>query len=167
MSDKLRLRNVRDEDLPIFFEHHKDEQANTMAAFTAQDPTDKEAFMAHWRKILADRTVIVQTIIFNDHVAGSVLSYEEEGKPEVSYWLGRDYWGKGIATRALRTFLRQHNQNRPIFARVAKDNLGSRRVLEKNGFTIVGESRGFSNARGHEVEELLLELRETSADDLS
>jgi RimJ/RimL family protein N-acetyltransferase len=152
------LRNVRDEDLPIFFRHQKDEQANTMAAFTAKDPTDRDAFMAHWRRILADSTVIVRTITFNGQVAGSVLSYEEEGKPEVSYWLGREYWGKGIATWALKEFLARHNRTRPIYARVAKDNLGSLRVLEKCGFEIVGESRGFANARGQEVEELLLEL---------
>ena len=45
-------------------------------------------------------------------------------------------------------------------ARVAKDNLGSRRVLEKRGFAIVGEARGFANARGEEIEELVLELQE-------
>jgi RimJ/RimL family protein N-acetyltransferase len=158
MSNELLLRDVIDADLPVFFEYQLDEQANAMAAFTAKDPTDREAFMAHWHKILADSTVIVQTIIFNGHVAGSVLSYEDEGQPEVSYWLGRDYWGKGIATWALREFLAHHNHTRPIYARVAKDNLGSRRVLEKCGFKIVGESRGFANARGREIEELLLEL---------
>jgi RimJ/RimL family protein N-acetyltransferase len=110
--------------------------------------------------ILADETVIIQTIIFNGHVAGSVSSYEDEGKPEVTYWLGKEYWGKGIATWALTAFLTHHNKTRPIYARVAKDNLVSRRVLEKCGFAIIGESRGFANARGQEIEEFLLELVE-------
>ena len=166
MSDKLVLRNVVNDDLPIFFEYQLDQEANYMAAFTARDPTNQEAFMAHWQRILADKINIIQTILFNGQVAGSVSSYEEEGKPEVTYWLGKEYWGKGIATRALKEFLAHHNPARPIYARVAKDNPGSRRVLEKCGFKIIGESKGFANARGEEIEELLLELREVSTDNL-
>ena len=166
MSNELLLRNVVNDDLPIFFEYQLDPEANYMAAFTAKDPTNQEAFIAHWRRILADETTINQSILFNGHVAGSVSSYEDEGKPEVTYWLGKDYWGKGIATWALKEFLAQKNQLRPIYARIAKDNLGSRRVLEKCGFKIIGESKGFANARGQEIEELLLELREVSTDNL-
>jgi RimJ/RimL family protein N-acetyltransferase len=166
MANELVLRDVLNVDLPIFFEHQLDQEANYMAAFTAKDPTDQEAFMAHWRKILAEKTNIIQTIIFNGQVAGSVSSYEEEGRPEVTYWLGKEYWGKGIATWALKEFLAQKNRIRPIYARVAKDNLGSRRVLEKCGFGIIGESKGFANARGEEIEEFILELREVSTDDL-
>lgn len=166
MSNELLLRDVVDSDLPIFFEYQLDQEANTMAAFTAKDPTNREAFMAHWRRILANETGIIQTIIFNGQVAGSVSSYEEEGKPEVTYWLGKDYWGKGIATWALKEFLAQKNQIRPIYARVAKDNLGSRRVLEKCGFRIIGESKGFANARGEEIEEFLLELGEFTTSSL-
>ena len=160
MSNQLILRDVVNDDLPIFFEYQLDQGANYMAAFTARDPTDQEAFLAHWHRILADKTNIIQTILFNRQVAGSVSSYEEEGKPEVTYWLGKEYWGKGIATWALKEFLAQKNQIRPIYARVAKDNLGSRRVLEKCGFKIIGESKGFANARGEEIEELHLELAE-------
>jgi RimJ/RimL family protein N-acetyltransferase len=160
MSNKLVLRNVVNDDLPIFFEYQLDPEANYMAAFTAKDPTNQETFMAHWHKILANEENIIKTIIFNGRVVGSVSSYEEEGKPEVTYWLGKEYWGKGIATWALKEFLAHHNQTRPIYARVAKDNLGSRRVLEKCGFKIVGESKGFANARGQEIEEFLLDLVE-------
>ena len=166
MSNELLLRNVVNDDLPIFFEYQLEQEANYMAAFTAKDPTNQEAFMAHWYRILADKTVIIQTIIFNGQVAGSVSTHEEEGKPEVTYWLGKDYWGKGIATWALKEFLAHHNQTRPIYARVAKDNPGSRRVLEKCGFRVIGESTGFANARGQEIEELLLELRDVSTDNL-
>ena len=158
MTDRLLLRDVIPDDLPIFFEQQLDQEANYMAAFTAKDPTDKTAFMSHWRKILADDSVIIQTIIFNEQVAGSVSSYEDEGKPEVTYWIGKDFWGKGIATRALTEFLEHHNKVRPIYARVANDNLGSRRVLEKCGFIVLGQSMGYANARGQEIEEFLLEL---------
>lgn len=160
MTNELLLRDVVNDDLPIFFEQQLNKDANYMAAFTAKDPTNQEAFTAHWHRILADKTVIIKTIILDGQVAGSVLSYEDEGKPEVSYWLGKEYWGKGIATWALTEFLARHNRTRPIYARVAKDNLGSRRVLEKCGFTVISASKGFANARGREIEELLLELGE-------
>ncbi|MDH3226824.1 MAG: GNAT family N-acetyltransferase [Thermoleophilia bacterium] len=83
--------------------------------------------------------------------------YEESGRPEVTYWIGKPYWGKGLATRALSEFLARVNKTRPIYARVAKDNIGSRRVLEKCGFTTVGEAKGFANARDEEIEELIME----------
>ena len=160
MTNELYLRDGVYDDLPVFFENQLDPEANYMAAFTAKDPTNREAFTAHWHKILANETNIIRTIIFNEQIVGSVSSYEDEGKPEVTYWLGKEYWGKGIATRALKEFLANHNTIRPIYARVAKDNPGSRRVLEKCGFTIVSESKGFANARGQEIEVLLLELGE-------
>ncbi|PKN94194.1 MAG: hypothetical protein CVU44_07275 [Chloroflexi bacterium HGW-Chloroflexi-6] len=157
--NEIFLRDVENEDLSIFFEHQLDPEANHMAAFAAKDPTNREAFHAHWRKILADPSVIMKTIVCNGQVAGSVSSYEEDGKPEVTYWLGKEHWGKGLATQALAEFLMHHNKIRPIYARTAKDNLGSRRVLEKCGFTVIDETKGFANARNEEIEELLLELR--------
>jgi RimJ/RimL family protein N-acetyltransferase len=161
MTNELLLRDVVNDDLPIFFEQQLNQEANYMAAFTTKDPTNQEAFTTHWHRILADPTVIIKTIILNKQVAGSVLSYEDEGKPEVSYWLGKEYWSKGIVTWALTEFLAHTNKIRPIYARVAKDNLGSRRVLEKCGFIVISKTKGFANARGHDIEELPLELEET------
>jgi len=155
----LVLRDVVEDDLPLFFDYQLDPGANHMAAFTARDPTDREAFTAHWNKILAEPTNIIRTIVCDGRVVGSVSSYEQSGKPEVTYWIGRAYWGKGIATRALTAFLAHTNTTRPIYARVAKDNVGSRRVLEKCGFRVIGEMKGFAKARGEEIEELHLELR--------
>ena len=160
MTHELLLRDAVNDDLPTFFEQQLNKEANYMAAFTARDPTNQEAFTAHWHRILANETCIIKTILCDGQVAGSVSSWEDEGKPEVTYWLGKEYWGKGIATWALKEFLAHHNQTRPIYARVAKDHLGSRRVLEKCGFTVISESKGFANARGQEIEELLLELGE-------
>jgi len=158
LPSNVVLREVQDEDLLLFFEHHLDPEANYMAAFTAKDPTDQRAFMEHWTRILGNATSINRTILFEGQVAGSVASYEETaGHPEVTYWLGKPYWGKGIATAALRALLAQVT-TRPIYARAAKDNHASLRVLEKCGFSIVGEDRGFANARGQEIEEWLLQL---------
>jgi RimJ/RimL family protein N-acetyltransferase len=156
-TDTIVLRNVTDSDLPVFFEQQLDPVANTMAAFTTKDPADREAFMAHWANILADDTITKMTILYDGHVAGHVSKFEQFGEPEVSYWLGKEYWGKGIATRALMELL-AHVKTRPLYARAAKDNIASLRVLEKCGFTITGEDKGYANARGEEIEEFILTL---------
>lgn len=75
MINTLLLRDLVNDDLPIFFEQQLDDEANYMAAFTAKDPTNREAFTAHWQRILADQTVILKTILFNGQVAGSVSSF--------------------------------------------------------------------------------------------
>jgi RimJ/RimL family protein N-acetyltransferase len=156
MTNEFYLRKVAPDDLPIFFEQQNDPDAIHMAAFTSKDPTDQKAFDIHWQKILAADTVLIRTIVWEGHVAGYVLSYEDDGKPEVSYWLGKAFWGQGIATQALQAFLADVNQAQPIYGRAAKDNLGSIRVLEKCGFQIMDEMKGFANARDEEIEELLL-----------
>jgi RimJ/RimL family protein N-acetyltransferase len=102
---------------------------------------------------LGDETVTTKTILFDGHVAGNVVSWQQSGKREVGYWIGKEYWGKGIATTALSEFL-SHVAARPLYAHVAKHNIASIRVLEKCGFTISGES-----APGEAVEELVLILR--------
>jgi RimJ/RimL family protein N-acetyltransferase len=153
----LTLRDVDDADLPIFFEHQLDPQANHMAAFTAKDPADRVAFMAHWARILADQTTVNRTIVFEGRVAGHVASFIQAGEREVTYWVGREFWGRGLATGALAALLGIVRE-RPLFARAAKDNLGSLRVLEKCGFRIIGEDSGFAEARGVEVEEYILRL---------
>ena len=158
---KVVLRDVKESDLPVFFEQQRDSAANYMAGFTARDPSDRDSFMKHWASILADNTVIAKTILLDGDVAGSVASWVDAtwlGKPEVTYWIGREYWGKGVATRALSSFLGQVRE-RPIYARAAKDNIPSLRVLEKCGFTITGYDKGYANARAAEIEEALLELK--------
>lgn len=153
----LILREVADDDLPLFFDNQRDPEAVRMAAFTSKDPEDRAAFDAHWTRIRARDDILIRTIVVNGRVVGSVLSYVMEGETEVSYWISRDYWGRGIATAALAEFLTIQT-TRPIYARAAKDNTGSLRVLEKCGFRIIGEDRGFANGRGQEIEEFVLEL---------
>lgn len=157
MVENVELRKVQDSDRPIFFEQQLDPVANQMAAFTAKDPADEEAFEAHWAKITNDERITIRTILYNGQVAGHIESFERFGQPEVSYWLGRSYWGRGIASRALVLFL-EIVAARPLYARAAKDNVASIRVLEKCGFVIAGEDRGFANARGQEIEEYILKL---------
>jgi RimJ/RimL family protein N-acetyltransferase len=158
-ASDILLRDVVASDLPIFFEMQLDTEANHMAAFTAKDPADREAFMALWTTVLGDEISTNQTILFDGQVVGNIVSYEDEelGGPEVGYWIDKAYWGRGIATRAL-SLLLVHVSVRPIYARAVKDNIGSLRVLEKCGFVRIGEGSGFANARGEEVEEYILRL---------
>jgi RimJ/RimL family protein N-acetyltransferase len=160
MTSDVLLRDVTEGDLPIFFEQQRDPAANRMAVFAAKDPADRAAFMAKWAKILGDDSSTNRTILFGGRVAGNIGAFVApwSGKLEVSYWIGREFWGKGIATKALAVFL-SAVKARPLYARAAKDNIASLRVLEKCGFTLTGYERGFRNARGEEVEEVVLELR--------
>ncbi len=163
MSNDVLLRDVTDADLPIFFEQQLDPDANAMAAFTARDPADREAFMTHWATIRRDATMPMKTILVDGAVAGNIVSYVQDAEPEVGYWLGKQFWGKGIATRALSAFL-ECVTARPLYARAVKDNIASLRVLEKCGFTIIGEDKGFANGRGKEVEEFILRLGASERD---
>jgi RimJ/RimL family protein N-acetyltransferase len=160
MTTDVLLRDVTEGDLPIFFEQQRDPAANRMAAFTAKDPEDRAAFMAKWAKILADDSITNRTILFGGQVAGNICAFVApwSGKLEVSYWIGREFWGKGIATKALAALL-STVKTRPLYSHAARDNIASVRVLEKCGFMIVGYERGFANARGEEVEEVVLELK--------
>ncbi|MDQ3694040.1 MAG: GNAT family N-acetyltransferase [Chloroflexota bacterium] len=152
---------MRDSDLDEFFDQQRDPAANQMAAFTAAEPADRTAFMVRWVRLRGDSTITIKTILVGDDIAGHILSYQEDEPREISYWIAREYWGRGIATRALTAFLKLE-RTRPLAARVVTDNHGSRRVLEKCGFVIVGSDRGFANARGKEVDELILVLRDSS-----
>ncbi len=154
----IQLREMTIDDLPIFFEQQLDPEANYMAAFTAKDPTDRQAFDVHWGKILADKSITLRTILYDGQVTGSVLCHAWGGEPEISYWLGKEFWNKGIASQGLALFLDVVTV-RPLYARVVKDNIASIRVLEKNGFARSGEGKWYSNARGKEIEELVWVLR--------
>jgi RimJ/RimL family protein N-acetyltransferase len=145
----------------VLFEQQLDPEAIHMAAFTVEDPHDRDAFERRWQRILGDPEVIARTIVADGEVAGSIGAWRDPELPgrEVTYWLGREFWGRGIATLALRAFLREVIE-RPLYGRCAKDNVGSLRVLEKCGFEVVRGDRGFANARRAEIDELVLELRE-------
>ena len=150
----VTLRDATASDLPIFFEHQLDPEATAMAAFPSRN---KEAFDAHWAKTMANDANILKTILYDGQVAGSLMSWETVDGREVGYWLGREYWGKGIATKALAEFLKTM-KTRPLFAHVAKHNVASRRVLEKCGFTVIGEDK-YVNIGNEEVEEFVLKLK--------
>lgn len=145
---------MQESDLPIFFEHQREPDANRMAAFP---PRDRDAFMVHWAKILRDENVVTRTVLFDGQVAGNVVSWEHAGRREIGYWIGREFWGKGIASKALAEFVKQVT-TRPLFAHVAKRNVASIRVLVKCGFMVCGEDKNPANTGGEAVEEFIMKL---------
>ena len=132
----IELREVVEADLSVFFEYQRDPESNAMAAVA---PRETDAFLEHWRtRVLGDSATKVQTILESGNVAGSVLSWAAPPNRFVGYWLGRDFWGRGIATAALELFLRDHDRERPLAATVAVHNVASMRVLETCGFARMG-----------------------------
>ncbi|MFJ5776306.1 GNAT family N-acetyltransferase [Streptomyces sp. NPDC093094] len=154
----VSLREVQDGDLVTFYAHSNDPHGVRMAAFTADDPSDRARFDAHWARIRQDPAVVVRTVV-GEHgeTVGHVALFGPPGDREVTYWIGREHWGRGAATAALRQLLGAVPE-RPLRARAAADNGGSIRVLEKCGFVVTGHERGFANARGEEIDEVVLTL---------
>jgi RimJ/RimL family protein N-acetyltransferase len=135
MSGEVIIRETLESDWPILFEYQRDPVSSEMADVPARD---WDAYIAHQRKNRADEANLTWTILYDGQVAGDVVSFLRDGRREVGYRIGREYWGKGIATRALTLFLEQERR-RPLYGYVASHNAASRRVLEKCGFTAIGE----------------------------
>jgi len=148
------LRDVRESDLDAFYEHQRDPEASRMALFPARD---RDAFYEHWRRILSDDSLTKKTIVHDEQVAGNVLCWQQDGRRLVGYWVGREFWGKGLATHALAELVEQMTA-RPLNAWVATSNLGSIRVLEKCGFVEVGRRAELDEKLGEPVAWLLFEL---------
>ncbi|GIJ79363.1 Protein N-acetyltransferase, RimJ/RimL family [Micromonospora phaseoli] len=157
MTDDLRLRPVTEDDLVEFFVHQLDPEANKMAAFGSEDPTDRRAFAARWVRILTGPENLARTVTVDGTVVGHVLAFPVGDRTEVSYWIDRARWGHGYATRALTALLREVSR-RPLHARTATDNAASLAVLRRCGFVVRGTDRGYAPSRGHEIDEYVLEL---------
>ena len=155
----ITLTKTEKDDLVSFFQFQLDKEANHLAAFTSKDPNDKAAYIEKYTKFLTDPSKIMRTIKINDEIVGSISKFMIEDDAEITYWIDRKFWGQGIATTALKELLKIE-PTRPIYGRVAFDNYGSQKVLEKCGFVRIGEARGFANARQIEIDEYIYKLSE-------
>jgi RimJ/RimL family protein N-acetyltransferase len=153
----VSLRPLEDGDLESIYQQVTDPESIRMAAFTAENQTDRAAFLSRTSRLRADPSVSHRVIDVDGAVAGTIGFFRIDDQPEVTYWVGRTYWGRGIASAALQILLAE-TAERPIYARAASDNIGSLRVLEKAGFRRVGVDRGFAPGRGEEIEETILRL---------
>ena len=147
------LRDVVEADIPVLFEHQLDPEATHMAAFPSRP---REEFAAHWRRVLARDDATAKTIVVDGQVAGHIGCWNDGDRRLVGYWIGREFWGRGVATRALAQLVAA--EPRPLHAWVAAHNVASIRVLEKCGFVRVESHTVHHEAPGGELEELLLEL---------
>jgi RimJ/RimL family protein N-acetyltransferase len=151
---EVRLRPVEDQDLGVFFEHQADPEANEMAAFPARG---QDQFAAHWARVRADDASVLRTIVADGTVAGYITSWEQDGQRLIAYWIGREHWGRGVATQALGQFTRQLTA-RPLHAHVAAHNAGSIRVLEKGAFRRDRVREATAPAPEDGIEELIFVL---------
>lgn len=135
MADEVTIRETQESDWPVLFEFQRDPASSAMAGVPARE---WDAYLAHQQKVRADEANLTWTILYDGQIVGDVLSFPRDGRREVGYRIAQEYWGKGIATRALSMFL-DVEQRRPLYGWVLSDNAGSRRVLEKCGFTVIGE----------------------------
>jgi RimJ/RimL family protein N-acetyltransferase len=148
----VKLRPYESRDADAIFEWMRDPEGIALAAFTAENPDDRDAFDAWLARNLANPSVVHRMIEVDGATVGTISSFVMEGDREVTYWIDRAHWGSGIATRALQAFLSEHPE-RPLYARTAAHNLGSALVLERAGFVRVGTDRGYANGLGTEIDE--------------
>jgi RimJ/RimL family protein N-acetyltransferase len=150
----VSLRTVKQSELSIFNEQQLDPDTTSMADFPSRN---WDAFMHHWAEVLGDKTDLAQAILYGEQVAGHIVSFDWDNKREVGYWLGKEFWGRGIATSALSEFLKLETTH-PLYAYVVKHEIGSHRILEKCGFVICSEVKEISQLRLEDVVMDILKL---------
>jgi RimJ/RimL family protein N-acetyltransferase len=153
----VALRPVEDSDLDALFDEMRDPESVRMAAFTARNPDDRSAFDAHMARVRSSPDITLRAVTQDGRLVGSIGSFVIEGDTEITYWIDRAAWGRGIASRALALFL-DLMPVRPLHARAASDNTGSLRVLQRSGFEVTGTETSFAPARNAEIEETILRL---------
>ena len=153
----IELRDVDDDDIDAIFDMMRDREAIALAAFTAEDPDDRDAFDGWIARQRDDDDVIYDVVTEDGGFAGSIAVFTVNGDREVSYWIARHAWGRGVAGEALRILVSREAE-RPLYARVAAHNVASIAVLEKNGFTEVSRNTDFAPGLGREVEEIVYTL---------
>jgi [ribosomal protein S5]-alanine N-acetyltransferase len=156
-NNNIILTPTAIEELSTFFQFQLNEEAIYLAAFTPKDPANEATYLEKYARHLADPTIHMCTIKLNNVIVGSIAKFVLQGDAEITYWIDRNFWGQGIASTALHNFLKIE-QTRPLFGRVAFDNYGSQKVLEKCGFIKTGTDKGFANARQAEIEEFIYKL---------
>lgn len=140
----IHLRRTLHSDVPALFDIQLDSAGSQLAG---TKPRDRAAFEARWNEILAPApdhpaslispTGVTPRVIIADGVlVGSINITPQDGFDWIGYWLAREHWGRGIATRAIALLLAEYAA-RPLYARVVTYNVASLRALERNGFTVV------------------------------
>jgi len=153
----VALRPIEESDLDALFDQMRDTESVWMAAFTPKNPDDRIAFDAHMARVRNSPDITIRAVTRDGQLVGSISSFVVESDTEITYWIDRVAWGRGIASRALELFL-DLIPVRPLHARAASDNIGSLRVLQKSGFKVIGTETSFADGRNAEIEETILRM---------
>lgn len=141
---KLRLWHA--EDLPQYMELLDDPAVWAHMTEAYPDPLTAEIAQALIEASNAGNRHEVRAVERDGELVGQVrLLFDGDetfGCSEISYWLGREYWNRGIGTDIVSFYTRhslaQHPQLTWLFARVHSQNMASQRVLEKSGYQFAG-----------------------------
>lgn len=105
-------------------------------------------------------------IVVDDEAIGSIGLHLQSDimckNIELGYFIGEDFWGKGIATEAIRKIVDYGFDNFEvirIFARPFGNNLASQKVLEKAGFVLEARIEGNIYKNGGFLDELIYAKR--------
>ncbi|MFN0010257.1 MAG: GNAT family N-acetyltransferase [Phycisphaerales bacterium] len=154
----IRLRPTRPGDLPALFELQCDPECNAMAG---TKPRTREAFFAAWEGFFGNPNINGRVIETDGEggpqIVGRIACFQADGANCVGYWIARQHWGKGIASRALAMFL-QEEPRRPLHATTDSGNATSRHILAKRGFRFMGLRMGEETDRflAREIAEYVL-----------
>jgi len=153
-SVSVMLRPIEPADLPTLCAFQQDPESCALAAVK---PRDTDSYLAHWRTVLADDSVVSRAILADGTLVGSINKFGRDAQDFVGYWIAREHWGKGIASRALALLL-EEVPARPLRAQVAAHNPASLRVLHRCGFVITGRKHEPATDRYMESEVISLIL---------
>lgn len=153
----IELRDLDDDDLDAVFEMLRDPRAVAQAAFTRADASDRATFDAWIAPRRASPDVALHVVTERGGFAGIAAGFTVDGEREVTLWLARNAWGRGVATAALNLLI-SREATRPLFARVAGHNAAGIAVLERTGFTEASRSQQFAPGLGRDAEEVVYAL---------
>jgi RimJ/RimL family protein N-acetyltransferase len=154
----VTLRPLVDEDADFVFDMLRDPVAVHMVGATSTaDPDDRTWFDGWFAEFRFSPDVRSFAVLEAEELAGVVAVYNIPAAPEVTFWIDRGFWGRGIGSRSLALLL-EEVPDRPLLAGTLVDNLGSLAVLRHNGFREIGRERILARGRGLEVESVRLRL---------
>jgi len=146
----LRLRALRPDDATDVFDLYRDKEANRFGYQPKMDSVDDAIALVAQIAALAETGSILHfgaAQRSDDRVIGhaTLFAFQPKGaRAEVGYSVHRDLWGKGVGTEILRVLVRHAFVDRGLRrleADIDPRNVGSLRVLERNGFVREGYLR--------------------------
>jgi RimJ/RimL family protein N-acetyltransferase len=162
----VTIRLINEEDIKTLYPLGNNKEISWMSGGGLTYPLSYDEFRS--KKTIALSTAVGEmetyVIHWNDTAVGSIGYFRREAHAplEIGYWIGKPYWGKGIASRALQLAIRAMRANGirgTLIATTMDDNVGSRRMLLKCGFVETGTEIFASPAREMDVEGVHHELQ--------